>query len=153
MPNIMDFGRDWELYVDTAESEATPTWVLVPEQRTMTVDFAKETQDLASKETGDWNHTEAFRRSATVQANGWAVVDNAALQYLLDTNMLGASASAPVHLRLLNAQGDELIAWFELETFNLTLNENSVGEWNLSAKSRAKDNLGVTVLPTLTRAP
>lgn len=153
MPNQTDFGRDWEVYVDTAESEATPTWVRLPEQRTCQVDYNKESQDLASKELGDWNHAESFRRSVSVQVNGWLILDNPALEYLHDTNLHGGTASAPIHLRLLNAQGDTLIGWFEMEAFGLALNENSAGEWNLSAKSRAKDNLGNIVVPTLTRAP
>lgn len=149
----VETGLNWVFAIDTAESEGSPSWSDLPQQRGGGISFKKTDVDATNKDQSGWEHMVSTRRGWSASVDGVVSDNDTALQYLIDTNALHASAvDKPIHIKLTNAAGDTWIGWATMDELSIEAPENDLVSYSISFTGRAQDNTGADAPITLTRA-
>ncbi len=149
----VETGINWVYAVDTAESEGSPSFADLPQQKGGGISFSKSDVDATNKENSGWEDYVTTRRGWSGSVDGQSDDNDAGLEYLIDTNQLHATVTdKPVHIRLTNAAGDTWIGWATMETIDYNFDEADLVQWTASFKGRSRTNTGASSPITLTRA-
>ncbi len=130
-------GLSWLFYVDTAASEGSPSWAKLPQQRGGNLNFSKSDVDATNKDESGWETSVSTRRGFTASVDGAYEDNDAALNYLIDTNQLHATATDNrVQLKMVDQAGDTYIGWTTVDSIELDAPEADLVSYSLSFTGR-----------------
>ena len=144
----IETGLNWKIYVDTSEDPdpvgGSPTWVDLPQQRELSLEWSGSNQEANHKDNAGWADAITTSRSLGLSGGGFADPNDAGYLYLVDTVGFGATTDHPVGMKLENADGDTYIGFFAVDNIGLSAGFDEVVNYTMSATSRGA--------PTVTRA-
>jgi len=133
----VETGLNWEFYVDIADDLASPSWVLLPQQRDGSLSLSKTDVDSTSKENSGWIDSFSTRRGWTASVEGIYEDNDSALDYLIATNELHASnTDYQVGIKLVDNAADTYIGATTLDSIELALPEADLVTYSLSFTGR-----------------
>jgi TP901-1 family phage major tail protein len=133
----VETGINWEFYVDIGDDLASPTWVLLPQQRDGSLSLSKTDVDSTSKENSGWIDSISTRRGWSASVEGIYEDNDSALDYLIATNDLHASdTDYQVGLKLVDAASDTYIGATTLDSIELAAPESDLVTYSLSFTGR-----------------
>jgi len=133
----VETGLSWLFYVDTADDPSSPTWAKLPQQRGGNLSFSKEDVDSTNKDNSGWIDSVSTRRGWTASCDGVYENDDAAIQYLIDTNQLAASTTNyDVYIKLVDKAGDTYTGSATMDSIELECPEGDLVSYSLSFTGR-----------------
>jgi len=133
----VETGLNWEFYVDIADDLASPSWVLLPQQRDGSLSLSKTDVDSTNKENSGWIDSFSTRRGWTASVEGIYEDNDSALDYLIATNELHASnTDYQVGIKLVDNAADTYIGATTLDSIELALPEADLVTYSLSFTGR-----------------
>ena len=133
----VETGLTWLFYVDTADDPSSPTWAKLPQQRGGNLNFSKTDVDSTNKDNAGFEDSISTRRGWSASCDGVYENDDAAIQYLIDTNQLdGAITNFPVYVKLVDAAGDVYTGSTTLDSIELDCPEGDLVSYSLSFTGR-----------------
>ena len=133
----VETGLNWEFYVDIADDLASPSWVLLPQQRDGSLSLSKTDVDSTSKENSGWIDSFSTRRGWSASVEGIYEDNDSALDYLIATNELHASnTDYQVGIKLVDNAADTYIGATTLDSIELALPEADLVTYSLSFTGR-----------------
>lgn len=137
----VETGLSWKLAIDTT---GTPTYTDFPNQTTCDVEYPRNDAAVNHKDNSGWEDYITISRGLTISCSGFVDEDNAAITYLVDTEMLGSTTDVTETVQLTNTDGDTLVADVSIESFSIEAPFDAPATYTVSFKGRGE--------PTLTRA-
>jgi len=133
----VETGLSWLFYVDTADDPSGPTWAKLPQQRGGNLNFAKTDVDSTNKDNSGWEDSVSTRRGWSATVDGVYENDDAALQYLIDTNQLsGGVTDYPVYIKMVDAAGDVYTGSTCMDSIELDAPEADLVSYSISFTGR-----------------
>ena len=133
----VETGLNWEFYVDIADDLASPSWVLLPQQRDGSLSLSKTDVDSTNKENSGWIDSFSTRRGWTASVEGIYEDNDSARDYLIATNELHASnTDYQVGVKLVDNAGDTYVGATPLASIELALPEADLVTYSLSFTGR-----------------
>jgi len=133
----VETGLSWLFYVDTADDPSSPTWAKLPQQRGGNLNFSKTDVDATNKDNSGWEDSVSTRRGWSASCDGVYENDDAAIQYLIDTNQLAASTTDyDVYLKLVDKAGDTYIGSATMDSIELDCPEGDLVSYSISFTGR-----------------
>jgi len=128
-------GLTWLFAVDVDDT-GSEDWQDLPQQRGGSLSFSKTDVDSSSKDDAGWETSISTRRAWTFSVDGVWEDNNSGLNYLVDTNQLGADTDAPVRCRFTNSAGDTYIGSATMDSYELDAPESDLVSYSISFTGR-----------------
>lgn len=138
----VELGLGWIVSVDTADSEVTPVWAALPNQRTGKLTLDRDSVEINTKQNAGWRDFISHIRGWSIPVEGFGDEDDTAMLFLVDSKALAASVDVQVQVKLENTDGDTYIGWAVLDS--LELDAPMDGPLTYSVTFKGKGELDLT---------
>ena len=115
----IETGLDWLIYVDTAESEGSPSWAKFPQQKEGPLEWSSDSEDATNKDDAGWKNSIGTGRGVGITVDGMVDPADTAFSYMIYTVAFGTTTHHNVHLKFENEDGDTVVGWFGVTSVNL----------------------------------
>jgi TP901-1 family phage major tail protein len=115
-------GKDYLVYVNTGETEASPTWTLVGGQRDYTLNRTAEQIDASHKTSGGWASTLPGLRSWNMDLSAIYLNGDQGAKFLEAAFLAGQE----VHLKLEYPNKSFVTGWGSITDFSLSTPHDDV---------------------------
>lgn len=82
--SVATTGKDYLIYLNTGETEATPTWTLLGGQRSGDLTRKADSIDASNKTSGGWKSSLAGLREWSIDLESVVILNDAGSQFLED---------------------------------------------------------------------